>query len=1070
MELLQVILGGEPKTIFFNFLSFGALIVVIFSFLIAAFLLMLPNKSRSTVYLGIVFLTVGLFNVGYVVAQMWYEPSAAFHRWGTVFWVLIVIVNMTQFLFHFPENRNRTVSRIFALVHYVLVAAFSGYFFVSTLNEDKVFFFTGHYWDFNAQKPSLIIALFIFASIFVFLGVGIWKAIVNKGVERWATLAIVIGFLAASVLPSLTNIFSRDGSLDRGIHQTGAVLAFVLGLFVIVIVYINSTKDSTKFMAKIVGVTLVTVLLLMQFLAIITLRSEEVAYDSIKEEQVRRITETGRLTPEVSYMAQLDVRTNELPDLKRLPAATVDFRTYRAEFRNTAVREEVARSSPEGLKAELPRIMEHGGTSFAGYRKSMEEMMETEGAAAADPKAILEKHMDKLDAANHIHYTKLNSLHSNGFRAKLEGYLTGKDKGLFLPFHEAITGVLKSSDLDGPQLKQQVLQFIAPFKKAGARLYRQATDGRTHFVAYMNYQPSTHTVVEVGYPYTTYRLFIHRTTWKLKAMLLVVLVIVLALYPLFFRGALVNPLQNLLSGVTMVNAGDLTVHVPVKVHDEIGFLATSFNSMVSSIREAREQLQDYAANLEHKVKERTAELNKTLEQVQALKVQQDGDYFLTSLLSKPLNYNANKSKLVTTEFLIQQKKKFEFRKKASELGGDICVSGTLRLGTPENFKRYIVAVNGDAMGKSMQGAGGSLVMGVVLNTIMARSAKGDRVMNQTPEQWMRDVYDELHGVFLSFNGSMVISATLALIQEETGEMYYFNAEHPFQVLFRNGRASFIEEELTLRKIGLDGEFPFAVHRFQLEPGDVVIMASDGRDDIDLTPTEAQRTINDDEYLFLQRVEESRGALEQIVVGLERLGTLTDDLSFIRIGFHEHVTAAQPARGPQATQSERVVIEIDVESEDLEEKEKLFEDLYEKGREAARTGKNDDALNFLRRAYELRRDVPALNKILAVLTFKEKDYRTAVTILSSYLRDDPAIVDFWLYLSIAHKRIGNNAEALEAANRVFELNPDRIPNLVQLADLHQKLGNQSEARRFLDLVIEKDPENEQARALMGALRS
>lgn len=1066
MELIQVILGEEPKTIYFNFLSFGALIVVVFSLLLGLFLLTLKNKSRSTVYLGMVFLMTGLFNLGYVVTQMWYSPAAAFHRWATVSTVLVVIVNMTQFIFYFPENRNRTVSRIFMTVQYVMVAGFSGYFFYETLNEEKVFFFTGHYWDFNAQRPSLIIAGLIFAFVLAFLIVGIWKSFKNKGVERWATLAITVGFMAASVIPSITNITSRDGSLDRGIHQTLAVLLFVLGLFMIVIVYINTTKDSTTFMAKIVGISMVTMMLMMQFLAIISLRDRETAYDNLKQAEVRRIIETNKLAEDVSYMAVLPIDSNGLPELRRTPAATVDFRTYRAEFRNTAVLEELKRADGENLSERLPQILAHGGATFAGYRSAIETFAKENADNANFKDAVLTK-IEKLDAANHIHYTRINSLHEDNFKEKIAAYLKGKDKGDFKVFHDVIANQVQISGQTGADLKHQVLQFIAPIKPAGARLYRQATDRRTHYVAFMNYQPETNTVSEVGYPYTNYRLYIHWTTRKLKGLLLVVLVVVLALYPLFFRGALVNPLNNLLSGVEMVNAGDLTVHVPVKVHDEIGFLAGSFNSMVTSIRDAREQLQDYAANLEEKVKERTAELNETLQQVQALKTQQDGDYFLTSLLQKPLNYNANKSKLVTTEFLIEQKKQFEFRKKSAELGGDICVTGTLRLGKPNDFKRYIVAVNGDAMGKSMQGAGGSLVMGVVLNTIMARSAKGDRVLDQTPEQWMTDVYEELHGVFLSFNGSMVISASLALIDEQSGEMFYFNAEHPFQVLLRNGKASFIEEELLLRKLGLDGEFPFAVHRFQLEPGDVVIMGSDGRDDIDLTPDQPVRTINDDEYLFLKRVEESGGDLDKIYQGLQKMGKLTDDLSFIRIGFHEHVTAGKSKQEPAALESDRVVIEIDVESEDLEEKEKLFEELFGKGRESARDGKNDEALGFLRRAYELRRDVPALNKILAVLTFKEKDYKTAVEILSSYLQDDPAIVDFWLYLSIAHKRIGNNKEALEAANRVYELNPDRIPNLVQLADLHQKLGNHSESRRLLDLVLEKDPENEQARALMGA---
>ena len=219
--------------------------------------------------------------------------------------------------------------------------------------------------------------------------------------------------------------------------------------------------------------------------------------------------------------------------------------------------------------------------------------------------------------------------------------------------------------------------------------------------------------------------------------------------------------------------------------------------------------------------------------------------------------------------------------------------------------------------------------------------------------------------------------------------------------------------------------------------------------------------------FSNRVMEGKADLKLIVERLRAQGTLTDDLSLLRVGFKEQVTleASDPVQGGHP---ERKIIEIDVESEELEEKEKIFDDLFEKGRETVRSGDNAGGLEFLRRAYELRKDVPALNKILAVVTFKEKDYKQAVDILASYLHDDPGIVDFWLYLSIAHKRIGNFEKALEAANKVYEINPERIPNLVQLADLHQKLGNQEEARRFLDTALDHDPENEQARALQAAL--
>ena len=104
-------------------------------------------------------------------------------------------------------------------------------------------------------------------------------------------------------------------------------------------------------------------------------------------------------------------------------------------------------------------------------------------------------------------------------------------------------------------------------------------------------------------------------------------------------------------------------------------------------------MQDYAANLEEKVKERTKEVQEKMEEVQKLKVQQDGDYFLTSLLAKPLFFNANKSNFVTTEFIIHQKKRFEFRNKSADLGGDICITGNLKFGSPEKFRRYTMAMN-----------------------------------------------------------------------------------------------------------------------------------------------------------------------------------------------------------------------------------------------------------------------------------------------------------------------------------------------------------------------------------------
>lgn len=51
-------------------------------------------------------------------------------------------------------------------------------------------------------------------------------------------------------------------------------------------------------------------------------------------------------------------------------------------------------------------------------------------------------------------------------------------------------------------------------------------------------------------------------------------------------------------------------------------------------------------------------------------------------------------------------------------------------------------MNGDAMGKSIQGAGGALVLGTVFNTILTRSSISLH-QNKKPEKWLEEAFLEL---------------------------------------------------------------------------------------------------------------------------------------------------------------------------------------------------------------------------------------------------------------------------------------------------------------------------------------
>ncbi|GAI88277.1 unnamed protein product, partial [marine sediment metagenome] len=69
-----------------------------------------------------------------------------------------------------------------------------------------------------------------------------------------------------------------------------------------------------------------------------------------------------------------------------------------------------------------------------------------------------------------------------------------------------------------------------------------------------------------------------------------------------------KPIGQLASASERVAQGDLSTSVDVKSSNEVGVLANSFNQMIVSLKNARDELQQWGEELETKVHERTAEL------------------------------------------------------------------------------------------------------------------------------------------------------------------------------------------------------------------------------------------------------------------------------------------------------------------------------------------------------------------------------------------------------------------------------------------------------------------------------
>ncbi|MBW0434242.1 SpoIIE family protein phosphatase [Leptospira yasudae] len=446
-----------------------------------------------------------------------------------------------------------------------------------------------------------------------------------------------------------------------------------------------------------------------------------------------------------------------------------------------------------------------------------------------------------------------------------------------------------------------------------------------------------------------------------------------------------------------------------------------------------------------KILEKNREISENMEQIQNLKEKQDGDYFLTSLLLDPLIAKKTENGPVKIDFALNQYKKFVFREKEYELGGDYLSAYDLTL----QGKKFKAFINGDAMGKSIQGAGGALVLGAVYNSVIIRSKMDPDSADRSPERWLKDCFTDLQKVFETFDGSMLVSAVLGLVEEETGTLYYLNIEHPWLILFRDGKASFIDPETHFYKLGVGGiNAQVYVRLFQMKPGDRIFCGSDGKDDLILDESaDGKRKINEDETEFLRRVEEAKGELSEIENLLLSVGSFSDDYSLLSIEYN--------GKGSRSGTGDR----------------------FSRAKRAALSKDFAGALKEYENSENEISDSPEELKLLARLLEKSGDIGGALENANRALYLDPVDHELLLYSSLLAKREyskSKNADLLkkaEESSERFRLRfPNHVKNLIHLADIYRLQGNRSRAKYLIERAAELEPNNERVLELQKLISS
>lgn len=104
-------------------------------------------------------------------------------------------------------------------------------------------------------------------------------------------------------------------------------------------------------------------------------------------------------------------------------------------------------------------------------------------------------------------------------------------------------------------------------------------------------------VYEIGFPWLEYAQPILSEVNKYILLTILGALAILTLFPFFFRRHLFDPLDTLLEGVKNADQGKLDTTLPIFYADEIGMISSSFNRMITSLRNSNKRRDQYYAEL-----------------------------------------------------------------------------------------------------------------------------------------------------------------------------------------------------------------------------------------------------------------------------------------------------------------------------------------------------------------------------------------------------------------------------------------------------------------------------------------
>ncbi len=320
------------------------------------------------------------------------------------------------------------------------------------------------------------------------------------------------------------------------------------------------------------------------------------------------------------------------------------------------------------------------------------------------------------------------------------------------------------------------------------------------------------------------------------------------IYILFFVNwstkSIVMPIKELLIKIQKTKGQDMDNFAIVRTNDEIGKLTEGFNNMTERIYDFVLQISQMNAELEDKVKERTAEISQQKEEIETqrdaiieqkneIETQRDfandqKDLIVTQnvAITDSIQYASNiqKAILPPNEYIKKLlPNSFVFFKPRDIVSGDF-------YWISEKHNKIIVAI-ADCTGHGVPGAFMSMLGTSFLREIVDKNSlllkhsqlKADNVLNKLRHL----VIESLHQTGKKDEAKDGMDIALCIIDKKNKKIEYAGAHNPLYIIRKGVFIEYKADKMPIGTYRIEEEIPFTNKTIEIETGDSIYMFTDG---------------------------------------------------------------------------------------------------------------------------------------------------------------------------------------------------------------------------------------------------